>query len=90
MCIRDSAMDNADAFLSHIFSKTHRLCAYDTYQFADYSKYVIEVFDEAQKSKRRARQFPQELKKAHALGAKIANRPLPDACLLRHRIGDNA
>ncbi len=85
-----SAMDNADAFLSHIFSKTHRLCAYDTYQFADYSKYVIEVFDEAQKSKRRARQFPQELKKAHALGAKIANRPLPDACLLRHRIGDNA
>ena len=44
------AMDNIDTFLGHIFSKPHRICAYNTYQFKDYSKYKVEVFDEKEKA----------------------------------------
>lgn len=44
-----SAMDNVDMFIGHILSTPHRICAYNTYQFSNYSKYVVEVFDEVEK-----------------------------------------
>lgn len=66
------AMDNVDMFLGHIFSTPHRLCSYNTYQFADYSKYVTEVFDETEKAKQRENEFPKELREAFQLGAKVA------------------
>jgi len=67
------AMDNVDMFLGHIFSIPHRLCSYDTYQFSDYSKYVVDVFNEAEKAKQRENEFPKDLQKAYTLGADIAN-----------------
>lgn len=67
------AMDNVDMFLGHIFSPPHRLCSYDTYQFSDYSKYVVDVFNEAEKSRHRENEFPKDLQKAFTLGADIAN-----------------
>lgn len=67
-----SAMDNVDMFLGHIFSAPHRICSYNTYQFSDYSKYVVEVFDEAEKAKHREEEFPKDLQKAFQLGADIA------------------
>lgn len=70
------AMDNVDMFLGHIFSTPHRLCSYDTYQFSDYSKYVVDVFDESEKAKQRENGFPKDLEKAYALGTDIAHRLL--------------
>lgn len=70
------AMDNVDMFLGHIFSPPHRLCSYDTYQFSDYSKYVVDVFNEAEKAKQKESEFPKDLQKAYMLGADIASRLL--------------
>lgn len=70
------AMDNVDMFLGHIFSPPHRLCSYDTYQFSDYFKYVVDVFNEAEKAKQKENEFPKDLQKAYALGADIAIRLL--------------
>jgi multimeric flavodoxin WrbA len=66
------AMDNVDMFLGHIFSPPHRLCSYDTYQFSDYSKYVVDVFNEADKARQRENEFPKDLQKAYTLGTDIA------------------
>ncbi len=68
------AMDNVDMFLGHIFSSPRRLCSYNTYQFHDYSKYVVDVFNEAEKAKHRATEFTADLNKAYKLGADIVNR----------------
>lgn len=68
------AMDNVDAFLGHIFSTPRRLCAYNTYQFQDYSKYVVDVFDETEKLKYRDKEFPKDLLRAYDLGRDIATR----------------
>lgn len=66
------AMDNVDMFLGHIFSPPQRLCSYNTYQFPDYSKYVVDVFDEAEKLKYRTTEFPKDLQKAYQLGINVA------------------
>lgn len=65
-----AAMDNIDRFIGHIFTSPERLCACNTYQFRDYSKYVVEVFSESDKASYRSDVFPQELEKALRLGAK--------------------
>lgn len=65
-----AAMDNVDKFIGHIFSPPERLCAYNTYQFHDYLKYVVEVFSESDKAEYRSKKFPQELDKAFQSGAK--------------------
>lgn len=44
----------------------------DTYQFDDYSKYVVTAFDEAHKAKRRQEEFPKDCEKAFAMGAGFA------------------
>lgn len=66
------AMENVDMFLGHIFSPPYRLCSYDTYQFPDYSKYVVDVFNEAEKANQRESEFPKDLQKAYTLGVDIA------------------
>lgn len=63
-----AAMDNIDNFIGHIFTAPERLCAYNTYQFRDYSKYVVEVFTEEDKARYRSAIFPQELDRAFRLG----------------------
>jgi multimeric flavodoxin WrbA len=57
-----------DMFLEIIFSKPQRICAYDTYQFPDYDKYVCETFDKNLKQKQRDEQFPKDLEKAYQAG----------------------
>ncbi len=44
----------------------------DTYQFDDYSRYVSSAWDPEAKAKRRAEAFPQDLKRAYELGARLA------------------
>jgi multimeric flavodoxin WrbA len=48
----------------------------DTYQFSDYSKYVVTAFDEAHKAKRREEEFPKDCEKAFEMGARFAEKRL--------------
>ena len=48
------------------------LCAYNTYQFRDYSRYDCSMFDEAVKAKYRDEHFPEDLRKAYDLGKGLA------------------
>lgn len=66
------AMDNMDMFLNHIFSAPKRICAYNTYQFSDYSKYVVDVFDEKEKAQYREKHWPCDLETAYNTGREIA------------------
>lgn len=59
---------------SHIFGSCRTLAAFDTYQFADYSKYVSSAFDPEKKAKIRDEVFPLYCKTAFDIGASMAAR----------------
>jgi len=60
-------------YYSMIFGEAETLCCYDTYQFKDYSKYVVECYSSVeQKKERRANVFPQDCQKAYELGVRMA------------------
>ncbi|MCM1311901.1 MAG: flavodoxin family protein [Bacteroides sp.] len=67
-----SVIASTEYFIGHIFQEPHRICAYNTYQFKDYSKYKVEVFNEQQKRKYHDEVFPVELKNAFVLGQEVA------------------
>ncbi len=48
------------------------VAACDTMQVNDYSKYSMGMFDEAEKKESRAKQFPEDLKKAYRLGTELS------------------
>ena len=50
------------------------LCAYNTYQFRDYSKYNANMFSESVKAEYREKVFPEDLRKAYELGKKLAEK----------------
>lgn len=66
------ALDNADMFLGHIFSTPLRVCAYNTYQFDDYSRYMVETFSESEKAAYRDRHITEEMQTAFAAGREMA------------------
>lgn len=68
----DRVLANTEHFIGHVFREPRRVCAYNTYQFDDYSKYEAEVFDETQKREYRTDIFPLELKEAYDLGKDMA------------------
>ena len=47
------------------------LCAYNTYQFRDYSRYDAGMFSEAVKTEYREKVFPEDLRKAYDLGKRL-------------------
>lgn len=58
------------------FSKPVRICAYDTCQFSDYSKYAAKCFDPIHKKQQLEEQLPEDLQKAYEEGVKMAERIL--------------
>jgi hypothetical protein len=56
--------------------QTESLCSFDTYQFEDYSKVLMESFDPAKKAQRREEVFPQDCQRAYELGARLAGKEL--------------
>jgi len=58
--------------LNMIYGHCETLCAYDTYQFLDYSKYDCDVFDEKHKRTVRETQFPKDMANAFDLGKRLA------------------
>ena len=57
--------------LNHIMGYAESLWAYDTYQFADYSKYNCDLFDESHKKEVQQTQFPKDMEKAFDLGKRL-------------------
>ena len=54
-----------------LFGYCETLCAYDTYQFSDYSRYDVTMFKEEAKAKQRDEPFPKDLRNARELGARL-------------------
>ncbi|MBR1776725.1 flavodoxin family protein [bacterium] len=58
--------------LEHVLGYSEALYSCDTYQFIDYSKYDIDLFDEKHKAKVREEQFPKDMQSAFEMGKRIA------------------
>ena len=56
---------------AHIMGYAEGLYSYDTKQFADFSKYNCDLFDENHKNEVQQTQFPKDLEKAYNLGKKL-------------------
>ena len=63
------------SFLERVLGPVETLCAFDTLQFDDYSKYLSTRFDPLKKSERRRDVFPQDCQKAFELGARLISSP---------------
>lgn len=59
---------------TRIFGYSESMYSTDTYQFNDYSKYVADKYDPAEKEKRREEVFPQDCEKAFEMGKRFAQR----------------
>lgn len=57
--------------LQHIMGYCEGLYSYDTKQFADFSKYNCDLFDEEHKTKVQETQFPKDLESAYNLGKRL-------------------
>ena len=57
--------------LQHVFGYSEVLYSCDTYQFTDYSKYDIDLFDEKHKKEVHEKQFPKDLRAAFELGSRL-------------------
>jgi multimeric flavodoxin WrbA len=62
-------------YLGRIFGQAETLCACETLQFEDYSKFVFDYFDPEERKARHTQLFPENCRKAFELGGRLA-RPL--------------
>jgi len=60
--------------MSRIFGRAETFCSFETLQFEDYSKVVFNYFDPAERRERRRTVFPEDCRKAFALGARLAQK----------------
>jgi hypothetical protein len=60
--------------LKTVFGASETLYSCDTYQFVDYSRYDMNLFDEAAKRAHRDAQFPIDLANARALGNRLVEK----------------
>ncbi len=67
----DRSLGLAETVMARIFGKSESLFVYDTYQFDDYSKYDVTVFDVEAKAKRRKEEFPKDCQKAFDMGVRF-------------------
>ncbi|MDF2636268.1 MAG: NADPH-dependent reductase [Pelosinus sp.] len=67
---------NTEMALARTFGSSESLYVTDTYQFNDYSKYVVTAFDPIKKAKRKEEVFPIDCKKAFDMGARFALDPV--------------
>ena len=67
----DRVISRYESYFEKFMGPTELLLATDTYQFADYSKYVATAFDEVAKAKIRQDVFPQDCHKAFAMGIRL-------------------
>ena len=68
----DRSLAGMDLFLGSILGEVRSFHSFDTCQFDDYAKYEAPRFDPVHKARQRREIFPQECKKAFALGKWLA------------------
>jgi len=61
---------------TRIFGYSESMYSADTYQFDDYSKYVSDRFDPAEKAEKRAEVFPHDCEKAFEMGKRFVKRQM--------------
>ena len=69
--LKDSLMFYEMAALKILGTIPHRLFAYNTVQFSDYSKYESSVFSEAEKKAYRQAHWSEDLQQAYELGQEL-------------------
>lgn len=67
----DVNMGITKSFMERLFGHCELLLCCDTLQFDDYSKYDNDMWDVPAKQKRHAEIFPEDLKAAYSLGARL-------------------
>jgi multimeric flavodoxin WrbA len=70
----DALFRSTEATLRRILGEAESLCSYDTCQFPDYAKVVMERMDPAEKAKRREQVFPEDCRRAFEFGRRIATK----------------
>jgi len=65
-------MERTAASVARLLGNCETQAVCDTYQFEDYSKYMSTIWDPEAKARRRKEVFPNELKQAFDLGARLA------------------
>lgn len=70
----DKMLENYKNTLSGMVGPTKVMISGDTLQVNDYDRYNWTMFDPEAKKARHEKVFPDELKKAHTLGAEMVSR----------------
>ena len=73
----DSVLSSTEKYFERIFGASESLFVTDTYQFSDYSKYVVTAFDEVHKAERRREVFPIDCEKAFEMGVRLVTKAVP-------------
>ena len=60
--------------MNSVLGYCEELCAYNTYQFTDYSRYDANMFSEPVKAKYRDEHFPTDLRNAYELGKRLTEK----------------
>lgn len=68
----------AEMMLKRTFGVAESLYVTDTYQFDDYSNYVVTAFDPEKKAARRKEVFPQDCEKAYNMGRRFTEASYPN------------
>ena len=63
-----------DAAFKRVLGYNESLCVYETMQFTDYSRYECNMFDGNQRVERNKTIFPEDLRKAYELGARLVEK----------------
>ncbi|MDF2572177.1 MAG: NADPH-dependent reductase [Sporomusa sp.] len=74
----DRILPSTEKAFARTFGATESLFVTDTYQFSDYSKYVVTAFDEAAKAKRRQEVFPKDCEKAFDMGVRFVTKGISE------------
>lgn len=70
----ETTLNAIEHFLELLYSKPEVLYSFDTYQFEDYSKYIMDESIEKHKREVRENKFPKDLEDAFKLGQGIAKK----------------
>ncbi len=70
----EAMFNTTEASFRMVFGAAETFCCYDTYQFADYSKVIMEYMDPVRKAARREEVFPEDCRKAFDFGCRIASK----------------
>lgn len=61
-----------ERYVTRVYKRPERICAFNTYQFSDYGKFVADGWDEREKAEWRERELPRELREASEAGKRMA------------------